>query len=369
MTLEKKRATLLQLFQFSNNTEGSKEQMQRLALERLQYIPRKKLYKFRSCEERHFRLLEENCIWMPPASTFIDLFDSTINIDLQKNSKDFDLWLSDQCPALCFELCKTLCANKGLPMPYSLADFKEYLQTCVDKNGEPIKDLERAFFAAHASPSELSCLDDSIYQLNSLRSELTQQINATIPAIIDAINRMRTHVRESSLVYCMTERYDNCPLWENYGDNYQGFCIEYDFSHFRDILFEFYKNLVYMLPITYRKTKPYFNMVPLISGIFRQCISKDSNWQNDPELNADLNIQLYYKSREYEHEHEWRFYIKSTEGSVQKFPFTHAIYAGCNITPQNLNRILSIAKKLRIPTYQQKINSAANGFTYTKIDV
>lgn len=368
MTLEKKQAALLQLCQLGNITTGKEDVVQKMIVERLQCIPRKKLYKFRSCEERHFQLLAENRIWMPPANTFVDLFDSIINIDLYKNRKDFELWLSNQCPTLCFELLKALCESKGLSMPYSLTDLKEYFQTCFDKNGEPIRDKERDFFAAHTPPPELMFMDENIQQLNALRSGLVQKMEAAMPAFVDAINEIRTHVRKSSLVYCMTERYDNCTLWENYGDNYRGFCVEYDFSHFRDTSFEIYKNLVYMFPITYGKVRPYFNIVPCINGIFRQHICKEDNWQNDPELNADLNMQLYYKSKDYEYEHEWRFYIKNTEDSIQKFPFVHAIYVGCNITFDNLRRIVAIAKKLHVPVYQQKLNNARNGFSYIMLD-
>ena len=47
-----------------------------------------------------------------------------------------------------------------------------------------------------------------------------------------AINDTRTHMRDATLVYCMTERYDNPTLWEVYANNYSGFCIEYYFGDF-----------------------------------------------------------------------------------------------------------------------------------------
>lgn len=368
MSLEKKRELLLQLCQYGEGIKTDKVLNQKVISERLQFIPHKKLYKFRPCEERHFRLLEENCIWMPCADSFVDLFDSTINIDLLKNSKDFESWFIEQYPTFCFDLSKHFFENKGLSVPYTHADFVEYNRTCLDKNGNPIEDRERAFLIAHASPSELCQMETILQQLKILRNEFLQRLEPSMSAIIDATNDTRTYMRKASLVYCMTERYDNHTLWETYADNYSGFCIEYSFEHFLDVPFEDYKNLAYMFPMTYRKVKPYFNVIPFVNGVFQQFIYKDETWKEDPELNADLNMQLYYKSKDYEYEHEWRFSIKDAGNNKQRFPFIHAIYVGYKISPDNLDRLHAISKKLHIPIYHQKVNHAKNGFSYIKLN-
>lgn len=368
MSLEKKRELILHLCQYGDTIKADKALAQEVISERLQFIPHKKLYKFRPCEERHFQLLEENCIWMPPADSFVDLFDSTINIDLLKNSKDFEAWFSNQYPSFCFDLSKRFFESSGLPVPYTHADFVEYNQTCLDKNGDPIEDKERAFLIAHASPSELQQMDGILQQLKILRHKFLQRLEPAMASIVDVINDTRTYMRKASLVYCMTERYDNHTLWETYAKNYTGFCIEYSFEHFLDTPFDDYKNLVYVFPMTYRKVKPYFNMIPFVEGVFRQFIYKDETWKEDPELNADLNMQFYYKSKDYEYEHEWRFSIKNIGNSKQRFPFIHAIYVGYKISPNDLIRLHTIAKKLHVPIYQQRINNARNGFSYIKLN-
>lgn len=88
----------------------------------------------------------------------------------------------------------------------------------------------------------------------------------------------------------MTERYDNHTLWENYAQNYTGFCIEYCFRDLDGREFDDYESLVYMLPITYRREKPYFDIVRFMDGAYRQFVYKDASWQRDPELDADLNM-------------------------------------------------------------------------------
>ena len=172
-------------------------------------------------------------------------------------------------------------------------------------------------------------------------------------------------MRDKALVYCMTERYDNHTLWENYAKNYTGFCVEYSFVDFANQEFQDYKNLVYLFPMTYRKKKPYFNMVPLMDGSFREFIYKDDSWKRDPELDADLNMQLFYKDSDYEYEREWRFSINADNANKQRFPFVSAVYAGKDITQRNLARLVKIARKLGVPVYKQEFNDSMNGYNYT----
>ncbi len=184
-------------------------------------------------------------------------------------------------------------------------------------------------------------------------------------------NVQKMHIANSDKpveFYCMTERYDNHTLWENYAKNYTGFCIEYSFHNFAVLPFEDYKKLIYMFPMTYRKKKPYFNMALLLDGVFRQFAYKDDSWQRDSELDADLNMQLFFKHKDYEYEHEWRFSIKSENENKQKFPFVSALYVGKGIAASDLAQILQIAKHLHVPVYQQTVNSAHNGFDYILIE-
>lgn len=163
---------------------------------------------------------------------------------------------------MCYDLSKHFFKQRGVDIPYTHADFIEYAQTCLDRDGNPIEENETAFLQKHASPEELSQMDYILQQVNVLRSRFAKIEDRVYEGVVEAINLTRTRTRDSMLVYCMTERKDNPVFWENYLDNYKGFCVEYDFSEFEQLPFEDYKNLVYLLLMTYRKTKPHFNFVP-----------------------------------------------------------------------------------------------------------
>ena len=364
MTDAIKRDTFIRLQQrkeeFANNEQLVCDEIN----DRLRYIPYKKLYKFRRCSPRNFRTLEENCIWMAPGKDFCDPTDSTINIDFKRNGKQIEAWLNDNYPLLAFEFPQSLCARLGVEMPYSYEDFQEYMGSCLDKNGDVIVDKEADFLRAHAPQEELHLMDQMLFSLQQARKKLDQQEDGLATMFADAIENMRTAMRNKSIIYCMTEGYDNGSLWENYADTSKGFCIEYSFESFRDQSFETYKNLAYLFPMTYRARKPYFNMVPFFEGFFRQLFTVDTSWQQDPVINADINMQLYYKRKEYEFEHEWRFVLSDKFENKQPFPFVSALYAGKDIKPGNLKRLCSIARKLNVPVYKQVLNRTNNGFKY-----
>lgn len=364
MTLKQKRDQLIKMCSIREELKTNEQLVQEVIKERLIFIPHQKLYKFRTCSNQNLKALEENCIWMSLASNFHDSFDNTINIDPKENIKEIEKWLKENYPVFCFDLAKKFYEQNGISIPYTHEDFEEYISTCLDKNGDPIEEKEQAFLIAHASQEELEHMDSIFQQLKLVREKLVKIEDKTVQNIADIINRTRTEMRDRVLVYCMTERYDNHTLWENYAKNYTGFCIEYCFRDFCTFDFQDYKNLVYLFPMTYRKKKPCFNMVPVMEGILRQFIYKDDGWAKDSELDADFNMQLLYKDSDYEYECEWRFSINADDSNIQSFPFVSAIYAGKDISSRNLSRLIKIANKLRVPIYKQEINRSMNGYDY-----
>lgn len=338
--------------------------VQEVIKERLTFIPHQKLYKFRTCSNQNLKTLEENCIWMSLASSFPDSFDNTINIDSEENLKAIDEWVNENYSTFTFDLSKKYCETHGLTIPYTYEEFQEYIETCLDENGDLIEEKERDFLISHASTEELIHIEESFKQLKIIREKFASIEDSATKNMADAINEARTGMRKKALIYCMTEKYDNHTLWEIYAKNYTGFCIEYSFKDFDSKDFQDYKNLVYMFPMNYRKKKPNFNMVPLLEGSFRQFVCKDDSWIRDPYLEADLNMQLLYKDSDYDYEREWRFSINANNANKQLFPFVSALYAGKDISHRNLARLIKIANKLGVPIYKQEINRSKNGYDY-----
>lgn len=190
MTVAQKREFLVEMCNCREYLKTDVELNKAVLKKHLKFLPQQKLYKFRACIEREFRMLEENCIWMSLASSFPDPFDHTINIDLVKNRREVKEWLGKNGSSLCFEVVKRLFEEKGLAIPYTFSDFEDYMKTCLDENGIPIKDRERAFLAAHATPDELSQMDSIIQQLVCARKRFAS-IEEQMTKILVPINSQK----------------------------------------------------------------------------------------------------------------------------------------------------------------------------------
>lgn len=114
MTVAQKREFLVEMCNCREYLKTDVELNKAVLKKHLKFLPQQKLYKFRACIEREFRMLEENCIWMSLASSFPDPFDHTINIDLVKNRREVKEWLGKNGSSLCFEVVKRLFEEKGL---------------------------------------------------------------------------------------------------------------------------------------------------------------------------------------------------------------------------------------------------------------
>ena len=367
MTIKQKKEYFIKLADNLDRIDTEPTFVDLMLEDHLKYIPHKKLYKFRICSEANFKTLEGNCIWMAPASEFLDPFDSTINIDIKRNAKEIEEWLHANFLRYFFECISQKYAEAGIHNPYTFKDFEEYNRYCLDDKGNVIPDKEVLFLKAHATQEELLIFDLIYSKLNRIRKQFEERIPEVADSIIDEIERIRMFHRHSMLTYCMTERYDNPSLWENYAEHYTGFCIEYFFDNFKVSPPEVYKNLLYLTPMTYRERKPYFNIVPLMDSAMREFVFKDTSWKKDPDLNAELNLQMYYKHSDYQYEREWRFSIKNDNNNKQYFPFIKSIYAGKEIKKDDLNRLFQISCELNVPLYRQGLNAAKNGFQYTLV--
>ncbi len=118
MTVAQKREFLVEMCNCREYLKTDVELNKAVLKKHLKFLPQQKLYKFRACIEREFRMLEENCIWMSLASSFPDPFDHTINIDLVKNRREVKEWLGKNGSSLCFEVVKRLFEEKGLACRY-----------------------------------------------------------------------------------------------------------------------------------------------------------------------------------------------------------------------------------------------------------
>ena len=367
MTDIQKKEHYKYLFSVKEQVKTDEKLVSEILDKHLNNIPNKKLYKYRTCNDDNFTILKENCIWMPPAKKFKDVFDSSINIDLEKNAKEIEEWLNGNFLKLYFQYITQVFRGHNIPFDLAYEDMIKYVDTCVRKDGTIDEEASEHLFIEYSSLKDQNQIELYRYMISEVHDKLENSVPKIQSDFCNLLETIRNNQRNTMLIYCLTEEYDNPSLWENYSDNYQGFCIEYSFENYQNAPFDVYKNLIYLMPMSYCKEKPYFDMAPILDKGMRQSVFKEEGLEDDPDMIAQLNMQMIYKDIHYEYEKEWRFSIKNENNNKQCFPFVSAIYAGKDISDDNLKTLFDISNKLSVPLFRQEINKSKNGYTYTPV--
>ena len=200
MTEKEKKEYFAKLVEYGDRLETDVSLVNSILDEHFASIPKQKLYKFRKCNNDNFRALEQNSIWMSKASSFPDTFDSIINIDPKKNSKEIEKWLRENLLRYIFEYTKNVCVSKGIDFPYTFSDFQEYAEKCYDKNGNLKKDKEIEFLKDHASAEERMHFDEIVKRIYSFREQMESRIEPLGEELSKAINQSRNYTRENMLI-------------------------------------------------------------------------------------------------------------------------------------------------------------------------
>lgn len=98
---------------------------------------------------------------------------------------------------------------------------------------------------------------------------------------------------ETRGVSCFSEKCDDLLMWAHYGDNYRGFCLEFDTSHFEKLQ-----------KVTYSNDLPMFDPVPILSHQFEA---------------SDFMSMFTSKSSSWAYEKEWRFF-HAAAGTLYYYP-------------------------------------------------
>lgn len=363
ITIKEQEEYIKKLIEYGDKLKTDKELVGNILNNHLYNIPHKKLYKFRTCSNKNLETLRENCIWMPSACSFADTFDSCLNIDLKENYPAIESWFNTSFREYIFELLKQQFENRGVAFHYTLKDFNGYIETCTNDDYTINKEKEIEFFKKTATSDQLQHLEEAMEQLSKFRDYIESQDEKFIEGFKGLLEQIRTQFRNSLLTYCMTENYDIHTLWENYANNYTGFCIEYSFDNINEKEYDF-ENLLYLLPMQYCDFPPVFDIIPVFDAAIREKLYGDYSYRRNPTLITNMFMQLYFKKSDYSYEKEWRFSIDQKQYNKHFFPFVSAIYAGKNIKKHNFSRLKNIAKTLGVPLYRQEFNKFRNGYDY-----
>ena len=331
------------------------------------------LYKYRACNEDNFSALEKRSIWLSRAKGFRDLYDCRLPLSISslpdaKINKLMKWFLFSEyiygykeenlsrfeyafTPAEVRSIMFSKCYTDELFM--NVDEVKKYISNHYSRDDYRKNEIKFMYF-------------DEIVSRYGRGEKLREWFRNDGER--DCKNIIARH-REEHCVCSLTETNDNAKMWEEYSDNYTGFCIGYDFSQGinrnliqeRDCLLA----LQSLFPVFYSKCRHQVDAYDYLLQEYQEVFYEDQHDYWGVDYGSKSFMENLFKSKYYESEQEWRVVLVGDEPGLIYFPFITSIYLGKDIKPEHKQRLLTIAKSINISVYQQ--TAGIYGYTYTCI--
>lgn len=330
-----------------------------------QDIP-KKLYKYRECNEQNLNSLRNKKAWFSNPITWNDKIDVTILFELKDDLNDLikskDKLIVKYTKMLIDKVNSEICDNTLFLKEINLEEiYNEMFEESGDFNNEKAY----KYFLLKFGEEPTKCVIDNIKKaINILNKEnfdvkLEQQISK-----IFSINK----IKESFLMYSLSESYTNSKQWADYANEGTGFCICYEI---KDIIKQKNFTIDSLLPIYYGE-KNFFS----ITNFLDDAIYCFFNGGNDNELAMEiitpLMLSLYTKDFQWIGEEEWRITVNNIEklkGKNISFNYVVSIYLGENIKEYWKKRLINIAREQRLKVYQRELDYTGSKWIYKEVNI
>lgn len=288
-----------------------------------------RLYKYRSCEDKHISAFDKDELWLSTSDLFNDPFDTLIQYDEGKIRSRFDCIFQPDI----FDAMLNHIAAGG-----KIAEPLDHLVDSTEIENLRIKAVEALALGKKFRPSE----EQMIQFIIQKEAYLT-----LLPKI----------AQRFSSVVCFSEKIDSILMWSHYSYNHTGFALGYDL---RSLLLPNDNNLG-LFPVVYGEKR--YNAEEFLLYIFGSLMllpMKEADKMSSIKL-------LLYKSLEWQYEQEWRI-IKSDASNLLKGhsePITlkpNSIYYGCHISQENLQRLHEIALGKNLEEHFMKLDNASDEY-------
>jgi len=308
------------------------------------------LYKYRAFDDKGYSIqnIKRNTIWLADPISFNDPFDSKLHshsIEFVDYMFDFveiinsKLDLTELKPKesigsenLIYPILKMREANEILK-DFS---FKNHVLSSNNESNSKFVDLHfeaMSFIKEYMTKEEWESHCEVCRLMYNTKDLL--KLKNDLPAYLYKIA-------------CVSEVKDSNLMWSHYAENHSGFCIEYsmlDHENFKDFLEDIY-------PVFY----------------------EDTTADEKEDILKGIKFYKLYsvlrKSAEWQYEKEWRIVIPIHEDMENnlKMPKITAIYLGCQISNENKELLIEIAKGNSINLFQAERKYNTQKLVFKKLN-
>lgn len=319
----------------------------------LKYIPRRKLYRYRKCNDRELKLIKENSIWISNPDAFIDPFDATIPMqDLEDVDFYYSFFMGFEIAYIAIQRTNEL--DEAIP---SRESFLNMMYDTMEKYS--YEEIQAELIEILGEDEYIRSRSQELPELN-----LEPQINVAK----QFLNELTISPRNSLAIASFSTNYDNRNMWENYADNYNGLCVEYNFSTLENNSFvKSSFDILHLLPVKYYRKMPAFDYTSILQFIIQINMKMDKKTADMDDFLAQYYRFVTAKNYDYRAEQEWRLIMKKERYGKYSFPYLSKIIIGKDMNSDNIEIVCRIAKELSVPVVKQKLSKDRTRMEYTNL--
>ena len=320
------------------------------------------LYKYRVCNENNLNMIRNRTAWFSCPSTWNDPIDVTVSYDLEKDSK----MLKEKEDELAAKMALTF--------------INKYIESfCEQKKFVTAEEVKKVYYGAFEGESGINSKRIIFYLTPIVGEKPAKQIAVKTQEAFSMVNTPKfreqvfgglekmmhfNDIRNTMLMYSLSETYENNHQWAMYADGGKGFCIGYHIKPKTEREWSLIPNL---LPIYYGDKRPL--MITRMLDEALEYVVRPETLQDLINQKAEsLYISLNTKTLQWIGEEEWRFGIPKiqAESNVVPFDFAESLYLGENIEEEWKEKLLEKAKEQGLLVYQRKLDSTKSKWIYEK---
>ena len=263
-----------------------------------------KLYKYRSIEkeafDNYYKALEEGYLWIPPAETLNDDFDTILRFDPLVEAEHIRDYLLAN-PGLYVRAL--LRYDDTLKIGFDERDHKAFDKVikCYDLDtGELIK--PKAIRLLGKMGIDALKATKYVKQVEEYVDYAIHNNEDALKSVVDNYMNINSMLRHNFHVFSMADSYQSNQMWALYANNNRGFCIEYDFTKGKTLSIDKKKLLINTFRVFYNDQPEQYSFVNLLKWILTG--KKDKKLLR--KANNDVCTQLMTKQAGWEFEQEWR---------------------------------------------------------------
>ena len=322
-----------------------------------------RLYKYRACNEDNLNMLRKRSAWFSCPSTWNDPIDVTVSYDLERDSKILQEKMDEMVTKMAFafinQYIESFCSQKKF---VTAEEVKSYYYAAFQ--GEEQINPERIIECLSPVVGEKPARQIAVKTQEAFMMVNTLKFREQVFGGLEKMMRFND-IRNTMLMYSLSETYENNHQWAMYADRGRGFCIGYCIKPKTAQEWSLIPNL---LPIYYGEKQPL--MITRMLDETLEYTIRPETLQDLIDQEAELlYISLNTKTPQWIGEEEWRFGIPKiqAESNVVPFDFAESIYLGESIEDEWKNKLIEIARQQGLLVYQRKLDSTKSKWIYEKI--